>query len=171
MSEIWKEIKGYEGLYQVSNLGRVRSLRYNKILKPCVSKTGYEYVLLVDRNSHNKNHRLHRLVAMTFLPNPENLPQVNHKDENKLNNCADNLEWCTAGYNTSYGTGIRRRVVSVSKPCVCLETGVVYSSASEASRQTGIMCVVDCCRGKHHTAGGYHWEYITRGGDAKCPSM
>ena len=111
MNEEWKDIKGYEGKYQVSNLGKVKSLQrwsgtkfYDReyILNNYVNKkNGYVYVYLT-KNNKSKNIRLHRLVAEEFIPNPNNLPQVNHKDCNKENNNASNLEWCTASYNVKY---------------------------------------------------------------------
>lgn len=106
--EVWKDIKGYEGKYQASNLWRIRSLNYARrkqirVLKPGIEKTrGYLSVTLLNKGKQ-KTKPVHRLVALTFIPNPNNLPQVNHKDENKLNNCVDNLEWCNAKYNCNYG--------------------------------------------------------------------
>ena len=124
--EIWIDIKDFEGLYQVSSFGRVRSLdRYVKmfnrwgqqilvfkkgvIIRPCLTR-GYKVVLLSDRSRQQKYYpkRVNRLVAEAFIPNPNNLPQVNHKDENKLNNRVDNLEWCTVEYNNNYGTKNQR---------------------------------------------------------------
>lgn len=167
MIEEWKDIIGYEGLYQVSNLGRVKSLRYNKVLKPCVSETGYKYVLLVDKDSHNKNWRLHKLVAMTFVPNPDNLPQVNHIDENKLNNSADNLEWCTAEYNSNYGTRGQKISLKKGTACICTDTGAIYRSIREASKKTGLeeTCISACCREVRPHTRGTHWRYW-EGGDA-----
>ena len=114
--EIFKDIKGYEGLYQVSNLGNVKSLGNDKAKKERILKTGkniwgYLYVIL-RKNKKGKITYIHRLVANTFIPNVDNLPQVNHKDENKENNCADNLEWCNAKYNNTYGTAIQRRLAN-----------------------------------------------------------
>ena len=108
MQEIWKDINEYEGKYQISNLGRVKSLNYarrkqERILKPGIQKkTGYISVTLL-KERKKKTKTIHRLVAETFIPNPENLHQINHKDENKQNNCVDNLEWCSAKYNSNYG--------------------------------------------------------------------
>lgn len=110
MQEIWKDCKGYEGKYQVSSMGRVWSVRAQKYLTGTVSASGYVYVHLTALNGKRKKERLHRLVAIAFLDNPEELPQVNHKDENKLNNCIDNLEWCSAAYNCNYGTRNQRIV-------------------------------------------------------------
>ena len=112
MQEIWKDIKftdtdgkeyDYTGLYQVSNMGRVKSVKSGRIRKLSQGKTGYLFIGL-HKNKQNKQFYVHRLVALMFLPNPNNLPQVNHKDENKENNYMENLEWCTCEYNLNYGT-------------------------------------------------------------------
>lgn len=115
--EIWKDIEGYEGKYQVSNLGNVRSLRFrnqnfSKDLTQKTNNKGYKVVNLTD-NSKNKPALVHRLVAMAFIDNPNNFPVVNHKDENPQNNHVDNLEWCTYSYNTIYSMNIhpeRKRI-------------------------------------------------------------
>ena len=119
--EIWRAIPNYEGIYEVSNLGRVKSIereivdknnrimnRKEIILKQCTDKKGYKRVKLF-ADGKTLNTRVHRLVALAFIPNPENLPQVNHKDEIKSNNLVENLEWCSAQYNTMYGTRLERR--------------------------------------------------------------
>ena len=105
--EIWKKIKDYEN-YMISNFGRVKSLKRNLILKPEIRRQYYSVQLY--KNKNQNNFQIHRLVAITFIKNPHNLKYVNHKDENKLNNHVDNLEWCTASYNTNYGTAIKRAV-------------------------------------------------------------
>lgn len=104
MEEIWKPVVGYEDKYLVSNLGRVKSFWTNRLLKPTKRKKTEEY-LRVGLWDGKKQHgiSLHRLVATAFLPNPNNFPVINHKDENPTNNCVDNLEWCTQQYNTNYG--------------------------------------------------------------------
>jgi len=104
--EVWKDIEGYEGLYQVSSLGNVRSLNYQKRgyaknLTPKVNNRGYEWVEL-RKNGKKKQFVIHRLVGEAFLENPNNYPIINHKDENKTNNKVDNLEWCTLSYNVKY---------------------------------------------------------------------
>ena len=100
--EEWKNIIGYEGLYEVSNKGNVRNVRRNTLLK--LSKNNYGYInVYLYKNGIRTGFRVHRLVALTFIPNPDNLPQVNHKDEDKNNNSVDNLEWCDHKYNVNYG--------------------------------------------------------------------
>lgn len=182
MEEIWRDIKEYEGLYQISNLGRVKSLERvskhtkgymvhykEKILTPTSEKNGYARVILT-KNGTSKctHHSVHRLVAKAFLPNPKNLPEVNHIDEDKINNCVDNLEWCTHKYNSNYG--MRNKKLSEAKhnntyntkQVLCVETGIIYDSAHEANRQTNINLTNICrvCRGERHIAGGYHWKYV-----------
>lgn len=111
--EIWKDILDYEGIYQISSLGRVKSFHRNKskfyILKPVLSKDGY-YIVSLHKNGKQKTPRLHRLVAQAFIPNPENLPEVNHIDEDKSHNYDSNLEWCTRNYNINYGTRTKRAI-------------------------------------------------------------
>lgn len=117
MKEIWKDIPNYEGIYKINNLGEIR--RYSTYciydrripeyhnIKAHIDKNGY-YRVLLSKNNKIKNYLVHRLVAQTFIPNPNNLPQVNHKDENKTNNNVNNLEWCTRSYNCQYGTRTKR---------------------------------------------------------------
>ena len=105
MNEIWKDIVGYEGLYQVSNLGNVKRINFFKkerFVIPCSNGSGYLYVSL-SKNNKRKNFYIHRLVATAFIENHDNLPVINHKDENRSNNSVDNLEWCTQKYNCNYG--------------------------------------------------------------------
>ena len=134
MPEIWKNIKDYEGLYQISNLGRVKRIWKTKenICTPILQKE-YYYINLC-KHQKSKRKLLHRLVAQAFIPNPDNLTEVNHKDEDKLNNRVENLEWCTSKYNSNYGT----RNIRKAKPIQCIETGKVYWGARELERQTGI---------------------------------
>jgi hypothetical protein len=109
-----KEIKGYEGLYSVDEKGRIYGKKGFEI-NPYDNGYGYMVIDLRDKSGTKKHKRVHRLVAEAFIPNPYNLPEVNHKDENKQNNSADNLEWCTSSYNKKYGTGSKRRSDGMKK--------------------------------------------------------
>lgn len=169
MNEIWKDIKGFES-YQVSNLGRVKSLNYNKTGKEQIlttngkDKCGYLHVVLCKKGKH-KDCFVHRLVADAFIPNPNNLPCVNHKDECKTNNVVTNLEWCTHKYNTNYGTRNERSAKARSKPVYqYTKDGTLvrsYPSIMEVERQTGYYRgpICNCCNGKNKTAYGYVWSY------------
>lgn len=184
MEEIWKDIHGYEGLYQVSNLGRVKSLprgkqwpyrqTHNNIRKPKLNKNGYLCVNLSKENNVQW-FNVHRLVAMTFLPNPYNLPEVNHKDEGRIDNRVENLEWCTHQYNLTYGTINQRTRLKLrnnpktSKPVIqYTRDGIFvaeYPSIEEAHRQTGICqrTIVQVVKGlpRWKTAGGFVWKLKT----------
>ena len=176
MEEIWKDVKGYEGLYQVSNFGNVKSLIRNKILRLSNSHNGYRLVSL-----QRKTFRVHRLVAEAFLDNTEKLPFVNHKDENKQNNNVDNLEWCTASYNLNYGD--RNNKVAKKVSIWRKKKGSDYSprkrkrvaqytlddkfvkefrSINEASRETNssIGTIYKCCVGTSKTCNGYKWKFL-----------
>ena len=164
MEEIWKDVPGYEGLYLVSNKGRVFSHRCGKCLTQHMDRGGYLRVPLVS----NKQHRLwavHRLVALTFIPNPENLPEVNHRDENKTNNCCENLEWCTRKYNAHYGTALRRMAATNSKPVEQMKDGEIVkrwesmAAASVDGFDSGN--ISKCCTGKSRTYKGYEWRFAT----------
>lgn len=190
MEEIWKDIEGYEGLYQVSNIGRVKSLeKYVKtgggyglhflserILKQGKGSRGYLQVRL-GNGKKQKMFAVHRLVAQAFIPNPDSLPQVNHKDENKENNCVDNLEWCSSKYNCNYGSrnckigstqkesGIQRNNKYTSKEVYQYTLDGIfvntYPSMHEAARQTGLdnSAISKVCRGKIKYTGGFIWSY------------
>ena len=181
--ELWKPIIGYEE-YEVSNKGRIKRLAYYKtvckgskqfceerILKPQMRKFGYQAVTL-SHNSKVKSFLIHRLVATAFIPNPKNLPQVNHKDENPSNNNANNLEWCTQEYNSNYGTSKFRIAEKLkngimSKPVEQYnkqgEFIREYPSAIEASRVLGLSVsgIVSCCNDnkKYAHCGGFFWKY------------
>ena len=160
--EVWKPVPDYEGLYEVSNLGRVRSL-YNgyRILKQAIGTRGYKNVCLC-RKGTQKLANVHRLVALCFVPNPQNLPCVNHKDENKQNNEVSNLEWCSYYYNNVYGSRLTKSALKQSLPVRCIETDTIYSSAYSAQRETGIKQsgICQCCHHKRKSAGGFHWEFV-----------
>ena len=182
--ENWKDIENYEGLYQISDCGRVKSLARDiycqngtfhhhmeeKILVQRIEKHGYARVNLY-LNGESKTMKVHRLVAEAFIPNPENKPQVNHKDENPLNNCVDNLEWCTASYNVNYGTRTARAVQNRrypklgnhprAKQVFCVELNKTFDCAKRVEEELGIWetSIIKVCKGKGKTAGGFHWKY------------
>lgn len=156
-----KDIKNYEGLYAITSCGKVWSYRNEKFLKPIADRYGYLLVSLY-KNGKAKNYKIHRLVADAYLPNPENLPQVNHKDENKANNCLQNLEWCDASYNNNYGTHIEKVSNSLKKPILqydldgnfIREWECAYDVRNEVN---GNIC--NCLKGKIPSAYGYKWKY------------
>lgn len=173
--EEWRDISKLGGSYQVSNLGRVRSLtrrtpnrggwqtRKGQILKPEKARNGYLRITLWT-NGKPKHYLIHRLVAQTFLPNPHNFPQVNHKDENKLNNCISNLEWCSEKYNKNYGTFKKRVAKAKAKPVIQLDlngkTIKIWSSTKECSKNNFVPSdVAKCCRGERKVHKGFMWRY------------
>lgn len=176
-NEVWKDIVGYEGIYQVSNHGRVKALPktieysdgkvipYDEIImRSIIEKEGYKVVNLTN-NGVQRQFRVHRLVAKAFIPNPNNYPQVNHRDEIKSNNNVENLEWCTHKYNQNYGTSIERssknRSRSVMKMTLDGEDLKEYASATVAT-QDGFdnSAIGKCCKGYVNTHRGYKWRYV-----------
>lgn len=168
MKEFWKDIPGYEGRYQTSTRGRVKGLPCcsrgtETILKPNLKKSGYFNIQLC-QNGQAKTWRLHRLIAITFLANPEGKPQVNHKDGNRQNNCVKNLEWVTPSENILHSfraLGRKSNGGVMRKPIVCMETGITYHSIREAERETKILrSSLRSALKFGWKAGGYHWTYI-----------
>ena len=153
-----KDIPGYEGLYAVTEDGKVWSYRRKIFLKPTPNNRGYLLVLLWKKRQV-KGYLIHRLVAEAFIPNPEGLPQVNHKDEDKTNNCVDNLEWMSAKDNHNYGA----RNAKCRKPVYCVELDKTFDSAKIACEETGIdaSAIGKVCRGERKTAKGYHWKFVS----------
>lgn len=192
MAEIWRDIKGFEGIYQVSNMGRVKSLnRYDlrgrfikeKILRPRINRCGYCYVNLYSTPTKYKSKTLHRLVAQAFLPNPNNLPQVNHKNEEKVCNIVwvnedgsidynkSNLEWCSAEYNSNYGTHIERQAINRAVPISQYDlNGKLirhwFGGVSEVRRELGLnpsnlsACILG--RKGRKTCGGFIWSVMEK---------
>lgn len=176
MQEVWKDIKGCEGFYQVSNLGRIKNK--NKILKGWITKYGYKRVSL-----KNKRYLVHRLVAEAFLDHPKNLTQVNHKDGNKLNNCVSNLEWCTPSENMQHAFkiglmenatklktirkyrakkieqyDIKGNYIKTYKGSIEVEKDLKEQNINISSRN-----IRSVCEGKRKTAGGFKWKYCKEG--------
>ena len=163
MKEIWKDIKDYEGLYQVSNLGRVKSLKKNKILKGLIGE--YIHVVLYKENTR-KNKKVHRLVAENFINNINNYDCINHKDENKFNNNVNNLEWCSKKYNCNYG--IRNEKMSKTKSQYKIvqkdkneQIVKIWNNVWDLRNNTSynINVIRQCCKGKCKSVYGYKWEY------------
>ena len=168
--EEWRDIKGYEGKYKISSHGKVKSLKHKdeKLLKPSYDKDGYKQVILCN-NGKGKKWFIHRLVAIHFLPNPNNLPQVNHKDEDKANNVVENLEWCTCKYNINYGTAKNKKAKSQGRQVLCITTGEIFYSIRKAGRYYSISKshISECCKGKAKSAGKHPitgeklvWKYL-----------
>lgn len=173
--EIWKDIEGYEGLYQVSNYGRVKSLKNksnhkNELIMKQAIVCGYKKICL-SKNSIQKMYSVHRLVAIAFIKNPLNKEEVNHKDGNKQNNKANNLEWVTSSENMKHAFKKRLSKQKIGKENprsiqvvkISLKSGKelkVYGSLHEAERKTGVKYtnISKCINGEYKQAGGYKWK-------------
>ena len=173
--EEWRSIPGLDASYEVSNYGRVRSVGgvvscglgrmrgyKSRILTPQVNNKGYLRICMC-----GKYWLIHKLVAQAFVPNPDNYPIVNHKDENRQNNCADNLEWCTYKYNSNYGT-IKNKISEKMKKKPIIQiykngTTKIWHSLREIERVLGYSHanIAQCCKHKYDTAYGCKWEYFT----------
>ncbi len=176
-NEIFRDIENYENLYQISNLGRVYSVKSGKFLKPQKRKDNYLQVILW-KNGKLKAYLVHRLVGQAFIPNPMNYKEVNHKSEIKTDNRVENLEWCDRSYNNSYGTRLERQLANpnwktshekiakkLSKPVLQFTRDnkfvAEFPSTMEAERQTRIFQtnISKCCNGKLKSAGGFVWRF------------
>lgn len=176
--EQWLDVKGYKGLYKVSSFGQVKMTgRYKRhrndsyeYISPKILNTfivcGYLKCKLRSKDGIAKMVSVHRIVAETFIPNPNNLPQVNHKDENKQNNHVDNLEWCTAKYNANYGTGIQRcNKARYKKVAQYDKHGTLvahFDSMKDAMIKTGVSysLISSCCNGRINIAKGYVFKFL-----------
>ena len=159
MQEEWRDIPDYNG-YIVSNLGRVMSLKNRtgitrRILQSFKNHKGYCKVELW-KNGKGERRMVHRLVASAFIPNPDNKPQIDHIDGNKENNCVNNLRWATSKEN------INNPNTQKGKPIICVETGIIYQSARDAWRYTGISYrhISDVLCGRRKKTGGFHWSFV-----------
>lgn len=167
--EVFKEVEGFEGKHLVSNMGRVKSVcNSNKelILKQYKNRNGYIFVCLSTKRQHGKGRyktiNVHRLVANAFIENPNGFLYVNHKDENKANNCADNLEWCTAKYNSNYGNikeKMCKRVAQYDKDGRLIAVHPSVYKAAEAIKGTPGN-ISSCCTGNLATAYGFVWKHL-----------
>ena len=181
--EIWKDIKGYEGKYQVSNKGRIKSLSRaiphlgsfrvipERIMTQHVSSTNGYYMVSLCKDNKYEWMLTHRIVATAFIPNPNNLPYINHKDEIKTHNNVENLEWCTHKYNTNYGTCQERRILSLAKTLknkskfiiqytISGEFVAKYNGRSEILKSgLNYATIIRCCKRKINTSYGYVWRY------------
>ena len=162
--EEWRDVPGYGGRYQASNLGGLRS-KDRGYLHPFLSRGGY-LVATVQKDGHRYGTGAHRLVAAAWVPNPDNKPEVNHKNGDKTDNRPENLEWVTCSENNLH----RRRILHggggrPKRPVRNLDTGVVYPSIAEAATATGdhLEKIVACCRGQRQTTNGHRWAYETEG--------
>ena len=166
--EEWKEVNRFEGYYWVSDQGRVKN-RYGRILKPEYSNKGYACIQL-SKGNKRKKYRVHRLVAEAFIPNPDGLPEVNHKDENKAHNSAANLEWCDRVHNMESYMENHPDTAFGKRAIYCFDLDKYFRSASAASVHTGICrsSIVKVCRGQLHQAGGKLWCYA-KDKDKKFP--
>lgn len=179
MQEEWRDVVGFEGVYQVSNLGRVKRIKkgknteVGKILKPRLTRTGYELIRIC-KNGVPLATTMHRIVAQAFIPNPENKPEVDHIDGNRQNNHADNLRWNTVKENRNNPITLKRKSVERkgktgilcgnSKAILCVELNRLFWGCCEAERVLKIdqSSIAKAIKGiKYQTAGGYHWRYAT----------
>lgn len=146
-----KDIKNYEGLYAITSCGRVWSYRSNKFLTPVSNGRGYLKITL-SKDGQKKQHYIHRLVGEAYIANPNNLPQINHKNEIKTKNYINNLEWCDNQYNNDY---------SHSKAVYCVELDKTFHSIVDAANELKIDRgnISRCCRGQRKTVNGYHFKY------------
>lgn len=167
-NETWKDIPEYEKLYKISTKGHIYSYKHDIIVSQRKNNKGYMRVDL-HKDGKYKSYLVHRLVALTFIPNPENKPEVNHLDENKENNCVENLEWTTYKENRNYGSrnekisisNTGRKTPSMQKQIYCIELNKTFNSLKEASKELNINCgnLSSALHGRYNSAGGYLWKF------------
>ena len=147
--------------YSISEDGEIRNSK-GKIIKGEISNNGYRRVSLSNNDVKHKKMSVHRLVAETYIPNPHNYPEVNHKNENKLDNHVSNLEWCSTLDNLNHSHVIEKASVAKFRTVKCVTTGKIYNSIKEAAEELGLYHsnIVACCNGRRATCGGLEWEYL-----------
>lgn len=197
MIEVWKAVKSYEGLYEISNIGRCRSrdliiakpgkkpfVKYGKVLALRYDRKGYVRYQL-HKNGKRKDMYAHRLVAQAFIPNPNNYPVINHKDECVTNNHYTNLEWCTVKYNSNYGNAQKKKAASIDYALNAIKQGKkvhqyqdgkllkTWNNLADAARALKVerSSIRRVCQGKRKRAGGYEWEYVDRYGRRNMAAM
>lgn len=168
MQEIWKEVVGYDKPFEVSNYGRLRA-KFSRNGKPIneyrqieTTDNGNGYLRFARRKDGKpKTVYVHKVVASAFIKNPRGLTEINHLDENKHNNNANNLEWCTHKENCQHGTRNQRSGQKHAKWVECVETGIIYTSIAQAAKAMGCVksAIGNCLNGRAKTCGGYHWRY------------
>ena len=160
-TEVWRDVPGYEGLYQVSDQGRVRNTKRGRLLKPNTNGSGYAQTML-SRQGARSYPLLHRLVALAFIPNPEGKPQINHKNGNKNDNRAENLEWGTMGENLLHRHRVLGQPGGRCKPVLCISTGRAYPSAKAAAADLGLnrSGVSQVCNGTQKTTKNYKFKFM-----------
>lgn len=168
MKEIWKEVPGYDGHYLASNLGRIKSLYSNSIMKPYLMPNGYLHIRLTITGTHKcKDDYVHRIIAKTFLENPNNYKEVNHINEDKTDNSVSNLEWCSRSYNNNYGTIRKKMSISKGLPVVQLDLDgnfiAFWSSATSYAKSHGCTPkgIFRCCQGMQEKSHKYKWMYLS----------
>lgn len=159
MEEIWKPILNWEH-YSISNYGRVKNNKTGKIRSTYINNSGYTCIQLYKQGTM-KHFLVHRLVAETFIPNPYQLQDVNHKNENKQDNYVENLEWISHQKNCQYGERNIKTTIKNSRPIICIETKEEFLNASEIKRKYGFdnSLIHKCCKGQYSSCYGYHWKY------------
>lgn len=171
MYEDFVDIKGYEGLYKINKKGEIVSMNYRGHGKPHIMSNkpnagGKYYAITLRKNGEDKTYMVHRLVAETFIPNPNNLPQINHKDENGLNNVVDNIEWCDRSYNMNYGSRAKRQASQIKKPVLQFTLNGEFirewdggCDAEEFYNRREAQNIGRCCRGVIKSAYGFLWRF------------
>lgn len=178
--EEWRDVIGYEGIYQVSNLGRIKRLahwknqtikqspeKYTRRMLPekimsTNQKSGRYIGISLSKNKQAKTMSVHRIVAMAFIPNPHGYPEINHIDCNSKNNRVENLEWCDHKHNINHADRTAKAARACEKKVICQETGKIYESLTKAAESLGIQKskISNVCHGKRKTTGGKHWAFV-----------